>query len=87
MDLEIPPLLQARGAEVAFFIAGMVGKATTRTVRGTYGPDRLVAIRADDGVFSFAAEGGLTDGADRREDKVQQRQKDAGEPHLKIPGH
>jgi hypothetical protein len=71
MDLEISPLLQARGAEVTFLISGMVGEATTGTVRGTYGSDCLLAISADDGVFPFAAEEGLTDGADRREDKVQ----------------
>ena len=71
MDLEIPPLLQAWGAEVTFLIAGMVREATTGAVRGIYRPDRLVAIKADDGVFPFAAEECVTDGADRREDKVQ----------------
>jgi hypothetical protein len=87
MDLEIPPLLQAGGAEVTFFVARRIGEATTRAIRGTYRSDRLVAIRADDGVFRFADEEGLADGADRREDKVQQPREDAGEPHLKIPGH
>jgi hypothetical protein len=87
MNLEIPLLLQARGAEVTFFFAGRIGEATTRAIRGTYVPDRFVAIRADDGVFPPVNEEGLTDGADRREDKVQQPREDAGGPHLKIPGH
>jgi len=71
MDLEIAPLLEAGGAEVTFFITGRVGKATTRAVRRAYGPDCLAAIRTDDGGFPLAAEEGLTDGADRREDEVQ----------------
>ena len=87
MDLEIPPLLQTRGAEVTFLIAGRVRETAVGAVRWEHGSDSLVAVRAHDEGFPRPAEEGPTDGADRRKDEVQQPREDLGGPHLKIPRH
>jgi hypothetical protein len=71
MDLEMPLFLQARCAEVAFFITRWVREATARTIRWAHSPDGLAASRADDGGRPLAADEAVTNGTDWREDKVQ----------------
>jgi hypothetical protein len=71
MDLEIPLFLQTWCAEVALFISRRVRQAAARAIRWAYGPDRLAAIRTDYRGCLLATEEGVTNGADRREDKVQ----------------
>jgi hypothetical protein len=85
MDLEIPPLLQARATEIPFSISSRYGKTAARAYGGAYGPDCRTTIGTYDEILFFFIEACLTDGAHRREDEIHNPPEGAGEPHLKIP--